>query len=114
MNSSETYNPERLGSIILGIDTSLYTQLKTLLTQIGATFTDPFVYLSGIGYPSWKIESESHVVNIFVSQLLGSEKETTSTNDFSVVINDGNMVFPLGNISMNFKPAPYMSIIPVD
>ena len=114
MNSSETYNPERLGSIILGIDTSLYTQLKTLLTQIGATFTDPFVYLSGIGYPSWKIESESHVVNIYKAGLLGSEKETTSTNDFSVVINDGNMVLPLGNISMNFKPAPYMSIIPVD
>lgn len=114
MNSSETYNPERLGGIILGIDTSLYTQLKTLLTQIGATFTDPFVYLSGIGYPSWKIESESHVVNIYKAGLLGSEKETTSTNDFSVVINDGNMVFPLGNISMNFKPAPYMSIIPVD
>ena len=114
MNSSETYNPERLGGIILGIDTSLYTQLKTLLTQIGATFTDPFVYLSGIGYPSWKIESESHVVNIYKAGLLGSEKETTSTNDFSVVINDGNMVLPLGNISMNFKPAPYMSIIPVD
>ena len=114
MNSSETYNPERLGSIILGIDTSLYTQLKTLLTQIGATFTDPFVYLSGIGYPSWKIESEGNIINLYYDALLGNDKETTSTNDFSVVINDGNMVLPLGNISMNFKPAPYMSIIPVD
>lgn len=60
------------------------------------------------------IESEGNIINLYYDALLGNDKETTSTNDFSVVINDGNMVLPLGNISMNFKPAPYMSIIPVD
>lgn len=115
MNSSETYNPERLGSIILGIDTSLYTQLKTLLTQIGATFTDPFVYLSGIGYPSWKIESESHVVNIYKAGLLGSEKETSSTDDFVLTISDGEGSLKVSSsTSIGFNSAPYMSIIRTD
>lgn len=116
MNSSKTYNPDIVGgSIILGIDTSLYTQLKTLLTQIGATFTDPFVYLSGIGYPSWKIESENHVVNIYIGGLLGSEKETSTTDDFVLRISDGEGSLKLSSsVSIGFNSAPYMSINRVD
>lgn len=115
INSSEVYNPEKLGDIILGVDTSLYTQLKALLTQAGATFNDPFVYLSQVAYPSWKIESESHVVNIYQAGLLGSEKETSSTDDFILTISDGEGSLKLSSsVSIGFNSAPYMSIIRTD
>lgn len=90
-------------SVMLGLDISVASQLGSGLII--------YKFVSA-NYPTWKIESKNHVVNIYVSQLLGSEKENPGTNDISVIINDGNDTMLEEQLTV--KPAPYMSIIPVD
>lgn len=91
--------------VILGMDKSVYSLVMQQLPSMN-------IMILGNLYPTWKIETENHVINIYVDNLLGSEKENEGTNDFSVIINDGSDITNIEYLTL--KPVPYMSIVEID